>query len=164
MRSRSAISAQAIAKVHEISGHPCIKGTLYFCPRLNPDQHYLTLIDCSPTRYALWRKFRRQDTNIVLGQLESLFFEQGVLKQLLIDKGTSLRSSVFREFAIRWGMAVRYHCDNVPSGNGISERYYRMVKSIVARKGCSVMKVVYPYNVMPRGNDGRSAFANQIFR
>ncbi|KAG0713287.1 hypothetical protein GWK47_016533 [Chionoecetes opilio] len=48
--------------------------------------------------------------------------------------------------------------------NGISERCHRTVKTILARKGCSVAEAVYRYNVMPRGNDAASAPANQIFR
>ncbi|KAG0725027.1 hypothetical protein GWK47_039405 [Chionoecetes opilio] len=128
------------------------------------NQHYLTLIDCGPSRYAIWRGIRRQDTASVTEQLESVFLEQGAPKELLTDNATSFRSSLFGEFANRWGIAIRYRCAHVPSGNGISERCHRTVKTILARKGCSVAEAVYRYNVMPRGNDAASAPANQIFR
>ena len=39
--------------------------------------HYLTLIDCGPTQFAVWRRMQRQDTNSVIQQLELLFFERG---------------------------------------------------------------------------------------
>ncbi|KAG0717911.1 Endogenous retrovirus group K member 19 Pol protein [Chionoecetes opilio] len=128
------------------------------------NQHYLTLIDCGPSRYAIWRGIRRQDTASVTEQLESVFLERGAPKELLTDNATSFRSSLFGEFANRWGIAIRYRCAHVPSGNGISERCHRTVKTILARKGCSVAEAVYRYNVMPRGNDAASAPANQIFR
>ncbi|KAG0726852.1 hypothetical protein GWK47_035774 [Chionoecetes opilio] len=117
-----------------------------------------------PSRYAIWRGIRRQDTASVTEQLESVFLERGAPKELLTDNATSFRSSLFGEFANRWGIAIRYRCAHVPSGNGISERCHRTVKTILARKGCSVAEAVYRYNVMPRGNDAASAPANQIFR
>ena len=49
------------------------------------NQHYLTLIDCGPSRYAIWRKLRSQDTASVIRQLESVFFERGAPKELLTD-------------------------------------------------------------------------------
>ena len=41
------------------------------------NQLYLTLIDCGPTRYAIWRRLRRQDAICVIEQLESVFYERG---------------------------------------------------------------------------------------
>lgn len=128
------------------------------------NQHYLTLIDCGPSRYSIWRRIRRQDTISVVEQLGSVFFERGAPKEILTDNATSFRSAMFCEFASRWGIAVRYRCANVPSGNGISERCHRTVKTIQARKGCSVAEAVYRYNTMPKGNDAASAPANQIYQ
>ena len=71
------------------------------------NQLYLTLIDCGPTRYAIWRRLRRQDAICVIEQLESVFYERGARRELLTDNAASFRSSVFRDFARRWGMAVR---------------------------------------------------------
>lgn len=127
-------------------------------------KHYLTLIDCGPSRYAIWRNIRRQDTASVIEQLESVFLERGAPEELLTDNATSFRSSLFTQFAERWGMSLRYRCANAPSGNGISERCHRTVKTIQARTGCPVAQAVYRYNVMPRGNDAASAPANQIFK
>lgn len=128
------------------------------------NSHYLTLIDCGPTRYAIWRRIRRQDTASVVEQLESVFFERGAPKELLTDNAASFRSSEFEQFAIRWGVRVRYRCAHVPSGNGISERCHRTIKTILARSGCSVAEAVYRYNTMPQGSDASSAPANKIFR
>ncbi|XP_045105468.1 uncharacterized protein LOC123500980, partial [Portunus trituberculatus] len=208
----TAVSDQDIANIHETTGHPGIRRTLFFCRKLYPgvqreqvrnvvlhcrecqsidpapakwqkgelgvpniwdrvsmdichvhNEHYLTLIDCGPTRYAIWRKLRCQDAICVIEQLESVFYERGAPRELLTDNAASFRSSTFNNFASRWGMAVRYRCANVPSGNGISERNHRTVKTIQARKSCSVPEAVYRYNTLPRGNDAGSSPANMIF-
>ena len=39
--------------------------------------HYLTLIYCGPTRFAVWRRLQRQYTDSVIQQLELLFFDRG---------------------------------------------------------------------------------------
>ncbi|XP_045114815.1 uncharacterized protein LOC123506631 [Portunus trituberculatus] len=70
------------------------------------DQHYLTLIDCGPSRYAIWRRLRRQDAAAVTEVLESVFYERGAPKELLTDNATSFRSASFNEFARRWGISV----------------------------------------------------------
>lgn len=127
------------------------------------DKHSLTLIDCGPSRYSIWRRLRRQDTAGIIEQLEPIFYERGAPPELLTDNATSFRSSVFREFASRWGISILYRLAHVPSGNGISERCHRSIKTIAARKLCSIVEVVYRYNVMPRGEDSSSAPANQIF-
>ena len=90
--------------------------------------------------------------------------ERGAPEELLTDNAASFRSLLFTEFADRWGIALRYRCANVPSGNGISERCHRTVKTIQARTGCPVAQAVYRYNVMPRGNSAASAPANRIFQ
>ena len=128
------------------------------------NQHYLTLIDCGPSRYSIWRRIHHQGTASVIEQLGAVFFERGAPKELLTDNAASFRSVTFCEFAGRWGVTLRYRCANVPSGNGISERCHRTVKTILARKGCSVAEAVYRYNTMPKGNDAASAPANQLFR
>lgn len=128
------------------------------------DQHYLTLTDCGPSRYTIWRRLARQDSASVIQQLESIFLERSAPKELLTDNAASFRSVAFCEFASRWGMVVRYRCAHVPSGNGVSERCHRSVKTIVARKRCSVAEAVYRYNVMPRSENPVTSPANQLFR
>lgn len=102
------------------------------------DQHYLTLIDCGPSRYAIWRRLKGQDAAGVIDKLESVFYERGAPKELLTNNATSFRTSMFSEFASLWGINVTYRCANVLSGNGIAERCHRSVKTIAAGKRCSV--------------------------
>ena len=126
--------------------------------------HYLTLIDCGPSRFAVWRRLRRQDTASVIQQLELLFFERGAPVEMLTDNDTAFRSAEFKRFAERWGMRVRFRCAYVASGNAIAERCHRSVKRIATRKHCTIAEAVYWYNVAPKDDvDSATAPANVLY-
>ena len=126
--------------------------------------HYLTLIDCGPTRFSIWRQVRAQDSSTVVGVLEQIFYERGPPIEILTDNDTAFRSDIFRQFLCRWGVRLRFRCAYVPSGNGIAERAHRTIKRIAARSDCSVAKAVYLYNVTPKDNsDPKTAPANQLY-
>ena len=118
-------------------------------------QAYLTVIDCGPSRFAIWRLLRRQTSAAVVVQLEEIFRNRGAPEELLMDKDPAFRSRTFSSFLVKWGVRARFRCAYVPSGNGISERSHRTIKVIAARKGCSIAEAVDLYNGTPR--DGRSA-------
>ena len=40
-------------------------------------QLYLTLIDCGPSRFAIWKPLHRQDSANIINQLEVVFCERG---------------------------------------------------------------------------------------
>ncbi|CAM1330156.1 Uncharacterised protein r2_g3930 [Pycnogonum litorale] len=127
-------------------------------------KHYLTLIDCGPSRFAIWRHLRRQDSSSVIQQLESIFLERGAPLELLTDNDTAFTSQSFRQFAERWGTRICFRCAYVASGNGIAERCHRTVKRIAARKQCTVAEAVYWYNVSPKNDKTSStAPANQLY-
>ena len=126
--------------------------------------HYLTLIDCGPTRFAVWRRLRQQDTASVIEQLELLFWERGAPAEMLTDNDTAFRSGAFTRFAERWAMRVRFRCAYVASGNGIAERSHRSVKRIAARKCCTIAEAVYWYNMAPKDDvDSSTAPANKLY-
>ena len=126
--------------------------------------HYLTLIDCGPTRFAVWRRLQRQDTDSVIQQLELVFFERGALVELLTDNDPAFRSGAFKQFAERWALRVRFRCAYVASGNGVAERCHRSVKRIAARKHCTIAEAVYWYNVAPKDDIGSgTAPANKLY-
>ncbi|KFD54753.1 hypothetical protein M513_04453 [Trichuris suis] len=126
---------------------------------------YLSLIDCGPSRFAIWRPLRWHTSADVVEQLESVFCERGAPEELLTDNDTAFRSKAFSRFAARWGIRVRFRCAHVPSGNGIVERCHRTVKVIAARKGCSIAEAAYLYNVMPRdGTASPSSPADLVYR
>lgn len=127
--------------------------------------HFLSLIDHGPSRFAVWRPLRRQDSASVIQQLESVFCERGAPAELLLDNDTAFRSRVFQEFADGWNVRLRFRCAYVPAGNGIVERCHRSVKRIAARKSCSVQEAVYWYNLAPLDDlSATLAPANQIHR
>ena len=96
--------------------------------------HYLTLIYYGPTPFAVWRRMQRQDTESVIQQLDSVFFERGAPVELLTDNDPAFRSGAFTQFAVRWALRVRFRCAYVASGSGIAERCHWSVKRIAARK------------------------------
>ena len=113
-------------------------------------QVYLTVVDCGPSRFSLWRALRRMDAASVLERLEQIFYERGAPAELLADNDTAFRSRNFAAFASRWGVSLRFRAVYRPSGNSIVERNHRTVKVIAARKQCSVDEAVHLYNISPR--------------
>ena len=128
-------------------------------------EHYLTLIDCGPSRFTIWRRLHRQDAVSVANQLRAVFFERGPPAEVLTDNDTAFRSQSFKNFLDEWGVGLHFRCAYVPSGNGIVERCHRSIKRIAARKECSISEAVYWYNITPKDNTSQSsAPANMIYR
>ena len=126
--------------------------------------HYLSLVDCGPSRFAVWKRLRRQDSAAVIEVLEMVFLERGAPSELLTDNDTAFRSKMFRKFAERWGVRIHFRCAHAASGNGIVERCHRSVKRIAARKQCSIAEAVYWYNVAPKdGVDPLTVPANKLY-
>ena len=114
-------------------------------------EHFLTLIDCGPSRFAVWWPLHQQDATGVIRQLESVFLERAPPRtEILADNGTAFTSEQFRKFADSWGIHLWFRCAYMPSGNGIIGRNHRTVKTIAARKDCTVSEAVYWYNVTPK--------------
>ena len=128
-------------------------------------QRYLTLIDCGPSRFSVWRQLKLQTSDSIIKQLEAVFYERGAPEELLTDNDTAFRSKLFADFVKRWDVRLRFRCAHVPSGNGIVERCHRTIKVIAARKGCSVAKAVYLYNLRPNDDhESSSAPANMVYQ
>ena len=107
-------------------------------------QHgYLTLIDCGPSRFAIWRPLLCQDAASIVRQLETVFCEREAPVELLTDNATTFSGETFFRFAERWGVRMRFRCAYVPAGNGIVERSHRTIKRIAPRTRCLVMEAVY---------------------
>ena len=126
---------------------------------------FLTLIDCGPSRFAIWRPLRLKTTAFVVEQLNPIFMERGAPEELLVDNDPAFRSRRFEAFAAEWGVRVRFRCAYLPSGNGIVERSHRTVKTIAARKDCSIGEAVFLYNNAPQDNQSEeSTPANQLYQ
>ena len=113
-------------------------------------ENYLIIIDCGPSRFAIWRPLRRQDAPTVIRQLEHVFLERGPPMEILTDNDTAFTSKDFQEFPRKWDVHLRFRCAYSPSGNGIVERSHRTVKTIATRKNCSILEAVYWQNVTPK--------------
>ena len=113
-------------------------------------ENFLTIIDCGPSRFAIWQPLCRQDAPTVIRQLKNVFLEQGPPMEILTNNDTAFTSKDFGEFVRNWDVHMRFQCAYSPSGNRIVERHHRTVKTIVARKNCSILEAVYWHNVTPK--------------
>ncbi|KRX49801.1 hypothetical protein T05_11212 [Trichinella murrelli] len=104
---------------------------------------YLTLIDCRPSRFAVWRRLRVHCSANVIEQLEAVFYERGAPEELLTDNDTAFRGRIFTEFVARWGVRVRGEMPSKREG-------HRFEKELHGGRG----GVLTVYNVTPR--DGRN--------
>ena len=126
---------------------------------------YLSVVDCGPSRFSLWRLLRRGDSAHVVEQLHAIFNERGAPEEILADNDTAFRSRVFALFASKWGVRLRFRAAYRPGGNGIVERNHRTVKVTVARTKCSISDAVHLYNVSPQDNESPSSTpAQQIYQ
>uniref|UniRef100_A0A5S6QPV5 Integrase catalytic domain-containing protein n=1 Tax=Trichuris muris TaxID=70415 RepID=A0A5S6QPV5_TRIMR len=97
------------------------------------------MIDCGPSRFAIWRLLIHRSSVEVARHLESVFYERGAPEELLTDNDTAFRSREVR----------------VVTEDGV----------IAARTKCSIQEAVHRYNLTPR--DDRNAItapANAIHR
>lgn len=113
---------------------------------------YLSVVDCGPGRYAIWRKLRREDAEAISDELESIFYERGPVDELLLDKSTAFRSQRLGEMLACWNVIRFFRAAYRPSGNGIVERHHRTVKVIAERASITPIEAVYWYNSTPRVN------------
>ena len=83
-------------------------------------------------------------------KMKNVFLERGLRMEILTNNDTAFTSKVCGEFARNWDVHLRFRWAYSPSGNGIVERSHRTIKTITARKNCSILEVVYWYNVTPK--------------
>ena len=81
--------------------------------------HFLTVIDCSPARFAIWQRLPRQDATSVINQLKALFYERGPPTEILTDNDTAFWSSLLKTFLDEWRVRLRFRCAYISSGNSI---------------------------------------------
>lgn len=123
---------------------------------------FLTLIDCGPSRFSMWRQLRNESTDTVVRAMEHVFHERGPPTELLTDNGPCFKSDTFRRFMDKWNVNHVFSCAYRAKGNGIVERHHRTIKRMVARTGSSVQEMVYWYNFSAK-TDG-STPADSVYR
>ena len=111
---------------------------------------YLTIVDCGPSRYAVWKKIRDESAQEIRYHLESIFSERGPPDEIIFDNYTSFKSKEVLTLLKDWSVAPHYRCAYKPEGNGIVERNHRTIKRMAARSKSSVEKMLFYYNNSPR--------------
>lgn len=66
---------------------------------------YLPVIDCGPSRFALWRKLKRETADEVVAVIEELFFERGPVDEVLMDNSSTFHSTLLQQFFDKWSVS-----------------------------------------------------------
>ena len=106
-------------------------------------KHFLTVTNCGPAHFTIWRPLLRQDSGNIIQHLKAIFFECGLPQEMLADNNPAFSGREFREFSASWWVCLRFQCAYVLAGNGIAERSHSSIKQIAARMKCSVQEAVY---------------------
>ena len=125
--------------------------------------HLLTLINCGPTRFAVWRLIVWQDSSSVICQLSLIFFERRA-PEILADNNPIFCSQQVKQFFLQeWGgVWLWLQCAYIPMGNDIAERIHHSIKKIAVRKQSTILEVMH---IIPKdGAFPATASADAIYR
>ena len=111
---------------------------------------YLSVVDCGPGRFAIWRELRDETSEGIINKLEEIFYERGPVDELLMDNATSFKSQEMNAFMSKWQVSPCYRAAHRPSGNGIVERHHRTIKASAERGSMNPIEAVFWYNMSPR--------------
>ena len=111
---------------------------------------YLSIVDCGPGRYAIWRELRRETAQSIIEELAEIFRERGPVSEVLMDNATVFRSGMCQEFFQGWNIRSWFRAAHRASGNGIVERHHRTIKAMAERATISPLVAVFWYNFTPR--------------
>jgi hypothetical protein len=118
---------------------------------------YLSIVDCGPSRFTIWRALTRETAETITTILEQLFLERGPPQEILMDNAQAFHSGLMKEMLQKWGIKALYRAAYKPSGNGIVERNHRTIKAIAERAGISPEVAVSYYNQTPRSGTNPSS-------
>lgn len=126
---------------------------------------YLSMVDCGPGRFAIWRELQRENAECIVAMLEEVFLERGPVEEVLMDNATVFRSESFRELLDRWKIQPFFRNAYRADGNGIVERHHRTVKAMAERGGIRPQTAVFWYNLSPRSGQREDSVPQQsLFR
>ncbi|XP_065668044.1 uncharacterized protein LOC136088283 [Hydra vulgaris] len=109
---------------------------------------FLSLIDCGPSKYALWRHLSSSYGSLAIVRILRLIFcERGAPSEILTDNEPTFKTKEIRSFLDSWGVQIRFRAAYYPEGNGIVERNHRTIKRIAERSKMSIPEALYWYNV-----------------
>ena len=67
------------------------------------NQLYLSMVDCGPSRFTLWRRLTTETSSQIVAQLQSVMLERGPCDELLLDNAAAFKSEEFCELPIGGG-------------------------------------------------------------
>ncbi|XP_065658267.1 uncharacterized protein LOC136082772 [Hydra vulgaris] len=109
---------------------------------------FLSLVDCGPSKYALWRQLSSSYGSLAIVRiLRPIFCERGARSEILTDNKPTFKTKEIRSFLDSWGVQIRFRAVYFPEGNGIVERNHRTIKRIAERSKMSIPEALYWYNV-----------------
>ena len=121
---------------------------------------YLSLVDCGPSRFMIWRRLRAEDANSIVAELEQLFWERGPPKELLMDNEAAFRSDSVQRLLKKWQVDPVFRCAYRPESNGIVERSHRTIKRMAARSNAYILDMIFWYNVTPKNGTDRDVYVS----
>ena len=66
---------------------------------------YLSVVDCGPSWFAIWRELRREDAMEFAGILEDILLERGPVVEILMGNSTVLRSETLKQLLTKWNVS-----------------------------------------------------------
>lgn len=125
-------------------------------------QKFLSIIDCGPSRFAVWKLIKAEDVKSIVTEFSNLFCERGSPKELIIDNYTTFHSAEFCKLMEKWNVHVLYRAINRPNCNGIIERNHKTIKRIASRSNISIMEALWWYNNTP--SDGKETPSSALYK
>ena len=122
---------------------------------------YLTIVDCGPGRFAIWRRISSEAAENICRELKQIFQERGPPTEILMDNGTSFRSSQLENLCEKWAVSRHFRCAYRPETNGVVERNHRTIKRMAARTGGDPIDMVFWYNIAERVVGNRKTAPSQ---
>ena len=125
----------------------------------------MSLVDCGPSRYAIWRKLTWEGAEEICRVVEEIFLERGPVTEILMDNATVFRSALFRKLLDRWNVTPLFRAAYRAEGNGVVERHHRTIKAVAERGGIDPRESVFWYNITPRVGQKEDSIPQQaLFR
>ena len=93
--------------------------------------HYLSIVDCGPGRFAIWRELKHETAECIVTTLEQIFYERGPVTEVLMDNATVFRSEKMLAFLGRWYVRPCFRAAYRPSGNGIVKGIIELSKQLL---------------------------------
>ena len=111
---------------------------------------YLSVVDCGPGRFTIWRELKRETSQCIFKELQQIFRERGPVDEIVMDNACSFKSAEIMQLFSSWNIHPYYRAAYRPSGNSIVERNHRTIKSWAEKAGVEPEEAVFWYNVSPK--------------